>query len=70
MRSSMDDADALAGPTLLVAGGDLAAVQAAQARLAALGAEGREHVAARYPVAAMLDAYEAVYRELSGGRGR
>ena len=35
----MDDADALAGPTLLVAGGDLAAVQAAQARLAALGAD-------------------------------
>jgi glycosyltransferase involved in cell wall biosynthesis len=40
------------------------------ARLAALGADGREHVAARYPVAAMIDAYEAVYRELSGGRGR
>ena len=40
------------------------------ARLAALGADGREHVAARYPVAAMLDAYEAAYRELSGGRGR
>ena len=40
------------------------------ARLAALGADGREHVAARYPVAAMLDAYEALYRELSAGRGR
>jgi putative nucleotidyltransferase with HDIG domain len=39
MRSSMDDADALAGLRLLVAGGDLAAVQAAQARLAALGAD-------------------------------
>jgi glycosyltransferase involved in cell wall biosynthesis len=39
-------------------------------RLAALGAQGREHVAARYPVAAMLDAYEALYRELSAGRGR
>ena len=39
MRTSMDDADALAGLTLLVAGGDLAAVQAAQARLAALGAD-------------------------------
>jgi putative nucleotidyltransferase with HDIG domain len=35
----MDDADALAGLRLLVAGGDLAAVQAAQARLAALGAD-------------------------------
>jgi glycosyltransferase involved in cell wall biosynthesis len=40
------------------------------ARLAALGADGREHVAARYPVAAMLDAYEALYRELSAARGR
>ena len=40
------------------------------ARLAALGAQGREHVAARYPVGAMLDAYEALYRELSAGRGR
>ena len=40
------------------------------ARLAALGADGREHVAARYPVAAMLDAYEALYAELSGARGR
>lgn len=35
----MDDADALAGLRLLVAGGDLAAVQAAQARLDALGAD-------------------------------
>jgi putative nucleotidyltransferase with HDIG domain len=35
----MDDADALAGLRLLVAGGDLAAVQAAQARLAELGAD-------------------------------
>jgi putative nucleotidyltransferase with HDIG domain len=35
----MDDADALAGLRLLVAGGDLAAVQAAQGRLAALGAD-------------------------------
>ena len=40
------------------------------ARLAALGAQGREHVAARYPVGAMLDAYEALYRELSAGRER
>src|SRR5258705_427864 len=39
MRSSMDDADALAGLRLLVAGGDLAAVQAAQTRLAELGAD-------------------------------
>src|SRR3954469_16046359 len=39
MRSSMDDADALAGLRLLVAGGDLAAVQAAQGRLDALGAD-------------------------------
>jgi putative nucleotidyltransferase with HDIG domain len=39
MRTSMDDADALAGLRLLVAGGDLAAVQAAQGRLAALGAD-------------------------------
>ena len=35
----MDDADALAGLRLLVAGGDLAAVQAAQTRLAELGAD-------------------------------
>jgi response regulator RpfG family c-di-GMP phosphodiesterase len=35
----MDDADALAGLRLLVAGGDLAAVQSAQARLDALGAD-------------------------------
>ena len=35
----MDDADALAGLRLLVAGGDLAAVQVAQGRLAALGAD-------------------------------
>jgi putative nucleotidyltransferase with HDIG domain len=35
----MDDADALAGLRLLVAGGDLAAVQAAQSRLDALGAD-------------------------------
>ena len=40
------------------------------ARLAALGASGREHVAAHYSVAAMLDAYEALYAELSAGRGR
>jgi glycosyltransferase involved in cell wall biosynthesis len=40
------------------------------ARLAALGASGREHVAARYSVAAMLDAYEALYAELSAGRAR
>src|SRR5690349_21418883 len=39
MRTSMDDADLLAGLKLLVAGGDLAAVQAAQARLDALGAD-------------------------------
>src|SRR3954453_3663843 len=39
VRSSMDAADALAGLRLLVAGGDLAAVQAAQGRLAALGAD-------------------------------
>jgi putative nucleotidyltransferase with HDIG domain len=35
----MDDDDALAGLRLLVAGGDLGAVQAAQGRLAALGAD-------------------------------
>ncbi|HWK30306.1 MAG TPA: HD domain-containing phosphohydrolase [Solirubrobacter sp.] len=35
----MDDGDALAGLRLLVAGSDLAAVQAAQTRLAALGAD-------------------------------
>jgi len=35
----MEDADALAGLRLLVAGGDLAAVQAVQARLDALGAD-------------------------------
>jgi glycosyltransferase involved in cell wall biosynthesis len=40
------------------------------ARRSALGAQGREHVAAHYAVAATLDAYEAVYRELSAGRGR
>src|SRR4051794_14815321 len=39
MRSSMDDADSLAGLRLLVAGGDLSAVQAAQGRLADLGAD-------------------------------
>ncbi len=39
MRTSMDDADALAGLRLLVAGGDLAAVQVVGARLAALGAD-------------------------------
>jgi glycosyltransferase involved in cell wall biosynthesis len=40
------------------------------ARLAALGASGREHVAARYPVAPMLDAYEALYEELRAARAR
>jgi putative nucleotidyltransferase with HDIG domain len=39
MRTSMDEADSLAGLRLLVAGGDLSAVQAAQGRLAALGAD-------------------------------
>ena len=39
MRTSMDDADALAGLRLLVAGGDLAAVQAVGARMTALGAD-------------------------------
>ena len=39
MRTSMDDADPLAGLRLLVAGGDLAAVQSTQARLDALGAD-------------------------------
>ena len=39
MRFSMDDADPLAGLRLLVAGGDLAAVQSTQARLDALGAD-------------------------------
>ena len=55
-------------PALLARG--IVDLLADPARLAALGADGREHVAARYPVTAMLDAYEAVYRELSGGRGR
>src|SRR4051812_46786919 len=39
MRSSMDDAAALAGLRLIVAGGELPAVQAVRERLAALGAE-------------------------------
>src|SRR5687767_10169058 len=39
MRSSMDDAGALAGLRLLVAGGDVAAVGPARDRLAALGAD-------------------------------
>jgi putative nucleotidyltransferase with HDIG domain len=39
MPTSMDDPDALAGLRLLVAGSDLAAVQAAQGRLSALGAD-------------------------------
>jgi glycosyltransferase involved in cell wall biosynthesis len=39
-------------------------------RRAELAAAGREHVAARFSPAAMLDAYEALYRELSGARGR
>src|SRR3954454_15229575 len=39
MRTSMDDADALAGLRLLVTGGELAAVQGARDRLAALGAD-------------------------------
>ena len=39
MRTSMDDADALAGLRLLVAGGDLATVRPARDRLAALGAD-------------------------------
>jgi glycosyltransferase involved in cell wall biosynthesis len=55
-------ADALAGGIL-----DLLADPA---RLAAFGASGREHVAARYSVASMLDAYETLYSELSAGRGR
>jgi len=70
----MDDADALAGPTLLVAGGDLAAVQAAQARLAALGAdvtalagdvEALARAATAAPPAAVVavDATEAQLRE-------
>ena len=73
MRSSMDDADALAGLRLLVAGGDLAAVQAAQARLAALGADATAlagdvdalaRAAAAAPPAAVLavDALEAPLR--------
>src|SRR4051812_11108105 len=39
MRRSMEDADALGGMTVLVAGDDLGAVQAVRDRLAALGAD-------------------------------
>jgi putative two-component system response regulator len=74
MRTSMDDADALAGLRLLVAGGDLAAVQSAQARLDALGAdatalagnvEALARAAAASPPAAVIavDATEQALRE-------
>src|SRR3954454_18236870 len=74
MRSSMDDADALAGLRLLVAGGDLAAVKTAQGRLAALGAdvtalagdvEALARAAAASPPAAIVavDATETQLRE-------
>src|ERR1700759_3137703 len=39
MPSSMEDADALGGMTVLVAGDDLGTVQAVRARLSALGAD-------------------------------
>src|SRR3954452_19199019 len=39
MRRSMEDAEALGGMTVLVAGDDLGAVQAVRDRLAALGAD-------------------------------
>src|SRR4051794_33482562 len=39
MRRSMEDADALGGMTVLVAGDDLGTVQAVRDRLAALGAD-------------------------------
>ena len=70
----MDDADALAGLRLLVAGGDLAAVQSTQARLDALGAdatalagnvEALARAAAASPPAAVIavDATEQALRE-------
>jgi len=70
----MDDADALAGLRLLVAGGDLAAVQVAQGRLAALGADatalaGDVEALARAAIAAppaaiiAVDATEAQLRD-------
>src|SRR3954469_13410302 len=80
MRTSMDDADALAGLRLLVAGGGLAPVQGAPARLAGLGAdvtalagdvEALARAAAAAPPAAVVsvDATEDRLRERLGPVG-
>jgi glycosyltransferase involved in cell wall biosynthesis len=58
-------------PVTVVAPDALAAgIADALAEPGDLGARGRAYVAEHHSEAAMLDAYEALYRELSGARGR